>query len=79
MSDLAAKQQKEISDIEVLLEEKSIEIRGDVTGTPIFENIDVEVVDQYFAFKKLSLDKITERDEADNSYILAEINDEEGK
>ena len=63
----------------MLLEEKSIEIRGDLTGTPTMENIDEEVVEEYFALKKLSLDKITERDEADNSYLLAEINDEDGK
>lgn len=63
----------------MLLEEKSIEIRGDLTGTPTVENIDEEVVEEYFALKKLSLDKITERDEADNSYLLAEINDEDGK
>lgn len=79
ISDLALNQQKEISEIEVLLEEKSIEIRGDLTGTPTVENIDEEVVEEYFALKKLSLDKITERDEADNSYLLAEINDEDGK
>ena len=79
ISDLAVNQQKEISEIEVLLEEKSIEIRGDLTGTPTMENIDEEVVEEYFALKKLSLDKITERDEADNSYLLAEINDEDGK
>ena len=63
----------------MLLEEKSIEIRGDLTGSPTVENIDEEVVEEYFALKKLSLDKITERDEADNSYLLAEINDEDGK
>ena len=63
----------------MLLEEKSIEIRGDLTGSPTVENIDEEVVEEYFALKKLSLDKITERDEADNSYLLAEINDVDGK
>ena len=63
----------------MLLEQKSIEIRGDLTGTPAVENIDEEVVEEYFALKKLSLDKITERDEADNSYLLAEINYEDGK